>query len=278
MTLDEATYGRRMNSSAAPARANAIKASIGNERVGTVGGGTPGPRVCVAVGGTEVEVDVGVAVAVGVDVDVAVAVGVAVEVGVGVRVGVGVGVEVGVAVGGGAASYVATSATQSLAALSVPCAAYAPVRETTQYVPNRDEGLPLPTPPSDVLVEVPVAAQGFDVPLVPAEKPAIETSSATSVMAPKISSFACVVVAVAPLDGAALRPAADAVLSSGVLASPVTEKAWTRSLNTDAPPVQVTVIVEPDASCDAMACVEQMVVSVGSMLTVPTSDRVTSVL
>jgi len=65
-----------IRNSAAPARANAIKASIGNESVGTVGGGTPGPRVCVAVGGTDVEVAVGVAVEVDVGVGVAVVVGV----------------------------------------------------------------------------------------------------------------------------------------------------------------------------------------------------------
>ena len=185
--------------------------------------------------------------AVGVAVEVAVGVGV--EVGVTVGVSVGAAVEVGMAVGGGAASYVATSAAQiENSPAIVPSSLYAPVAETTQYVPKRDGPLLLPTPPSEVQVGVPVDAQLFDVPLVPGLKLAPETLLASSVMTPNISSFACVVVAVGPLDGVVPLPPSDAVLSSGVLASPVTEKAWTRSLNGAVPPVQVTVTVEPDAS------------------------------
>src|SRR6266496_5034385 len=77
-------YGRLIRNTAAPARANASKASIGKESVGIVPSGGPG-----------IAVEVGIAVLVGVEVgvDVAVAVGVGVEVGVDVAVAVGVGVE-----------------------------------------------------------------------------------------------------------------------------------------------------------------------------------------
>jgi hypothetical protein len=83
-----------IRNSAAAARVNAIKARIGNESVGTVGGGTPGPSVCVGEGRTDVEVGVAVAVGVDVEVGVGVAVGVGVDVDVEVAVAVGVGVTV----------------------------------------------------------------------------------------------------------------------------------------------------------------------------------------
>ncbi|SRR5258706_9838676 len=127
-------------------------------------------------------------------------------------------------------------------------------------VPKSDGAL-VPTPPSEEHVGVPVDAQLFDVPLVPAMKLATETLELLFAMAPKTSSSACVVVAVAPLEGEELVPSAEVVLSSGALVSPVTENAWTRWLNGSLPPNQVTVIVEPEESVEAMACVEQMVVS-----------------
>jgi hypothetical protein len=77
-----------IRNTAAPARANASKASIGNESVGIVPSGGPG-----------IAVEVGIAVLVGVEVGVEVAAAVGVEVGVDVAVAVGVEVDVGVGVG-----------------------------------------------------------------------------------------------------------------------------------------------------------------------------------
>ncbi len=91
-----------IRNTAAPARANASKASIGKESVGIVPSGGPGIAVEVGIAvlvGVEVGVDVAVAVGVGVEVGVDVAVAVAVEVGVDVAVAVAVAVAVGVGVG-----------------------------------------------------------------------------------------------------------------------------------------------------------------------------------
>ena len=136
--------------------------------------------------------------------------------------------------------------------------------ETTQAVPKRDGAAELPTPPSDEDVGVPVDAQLFDVPLVPAVKLAAEAVALSFVMAPNISSSACAVVAVAPLEGEELEAPPEVVLSSGELASPVTENAWRRRVSTPAPgppAFQVTMIEEPEGSAEEIACVEQMVVS-----------------
>jgi hypothetical protein len=85
----------------------------------------------------------------------------------------------------------------------------------------------VPTPPRLEAFGLPLVAQLFDVPFVPAVKEAPETSKPEKIT-PKRSSSACAVVEVAPLDGDALVPKAVAVLSSGAPVSPVTEKTCTR--------------------------------------------------
>src|SRR5882672_9036783 len=97
-----------------------------------------------------------------------------------------------------------------------------------QYIENSDGGAPVPTPASVLYVGLPLVAQLFEVPLVPALNAAPATLAVRSLMRPTNSSSAWVVSGAAPLDGDVEVPEAAAVLSSGAAASPVTANARAR--------------------------------------------------
>ena len=72
---------------------------------------------------------------------------------------------------------------------TVPWATYAPVAETMHAV-DQSDGAAVPMPPRLVDVGVPVEAQLFAVPFVPAVNEAVDADADSSTIAPMRISFA----------------------------------------------------------------------------------------